>query len=317
MYADPSSLRKHVQRMVTCRLGDASRLPRARFKGRTSVKDRHEVDIRSDSASENQCSAGTDNGASLSKVSPSRTRTVRQGEATTRTQRALIRGYWNEEYTVCQIGEYMNLLPSSIRDAITNRSNDNLEKDRDYRDGLIGDVINVEDILLDIDPNEHGVFKNKDEDDRDVIGPDAAKTDDQPESVDSESDVEILLYPNKAAAMQDRRRDPAASSSVASAFSTGAPPRRQANSYASQSDRAPRHGALQGTERDVNKSGSSGALKKRVAPAQEDVVRMFLGQLMQPLVQLQDAFQSSASHRSKTWMFSAICRINGVACRVF
>ena len=91
------------------------------------------------------------------------------GEATTRTQRALVRGYWSEEYTVHQIGEYLNLSRGEIWHAINNRANDDLSKDEDYRNGVMGDVINVEDKLLDIDPQEHGVIKKEEEEEEDKV----------------------------------------------------------------------------------------------------------------------------------------------------
>lgn len=73
----------------------------------------------------------------------------------------------------------MNLIPSEIRRAINNDSNDILDEDEDYRDGLKGDVINVETTLPD---HWHGVLKKEDEEDKVEIGPDATETNDRPES---------------------------------------------------------------------------------------------------------------------------------------
>ena len=79
----------------------------------------------------------------------------------TRTQRTIIRGHWDNEYTVHQISEYMKLTPKAVRLAIENSSGDNLNEDEGYRDGRHGDVIIVEDTQSDADVVEEVKIKTE------------------------------------------------------------------------------------------------------------------------------------------------------------
>ena len=56
----------------------------------------------------------------------------------------------------------MNLSRSEIWRAINNRSDDDISEDEDYRNGVMGDVVNIENMLLDIDPSKH-VYSKKEE----------------------------------------------------------------------------------------------------------------------------------------------------------
>ncbi|KAI0073126.1 hypothetical protein K474DRAFT_1666966 [Panus rudis PR-1116 ss-1] len=63
----------------------------------------------------------------------------------TRTQRAMVRNYYNaKHHRACNIAEYMKLTPKAINYALRNKAGDDLSQDHLYLDGRLGDIINLD-----------------------------------------------------------------------------------------------------------------------------------------------------------------------------
>ncbi|TFY69225.1 hypothetical protein EVJ58_g568 [Rhodofomes roseus] len=249
------------------------------------------------------------------------TRPVRRGGThTTRTQRALVRGYWEDEYTVHQITEYMNLTRRDTWHAIKNQSGDNLDEDEDYRNGTIGDVINVENLLLDIEPQGKASIKGEEEDIEEVdekVDMDIQSDNDELEYVD----VEMLgiqpIGPGSRGAAQRNQQHPQVSPVVTSPSQAVDPVRvptsLKTNTNVKDDPQFPvptaplstpdfaRRAAGSNTPRDAaqsshNNTGTSSSstassengtahLDRQISP-----IQAFLGQLKRPLSHLTGAF---------------------------
>jgi len=239
------------------------------------------------------------------------------GPHTTRTQRALVRGYWKDEYTVHQIGEYMNLSRRDVWHAIKNDSGDNLNEDESYRDGTVGDVINVESLLSDIESQDEAVVKVED-----------ASIDDIDETIDLEmlfpkaepddSDVEvevIIAEPTARGASREsmrRSQQPSQSSSVdpipatdsisATAFATtssnqarvfrlSTPPRSSHLAAGPSSLRNAAQSSQYGMRTSHPSEVTASGLGGLHADAETGPIHAFLVQLKRPLAHLTDTFR--------------------------
>ncbi|KAI0964156.1 hypothetical protein AcW1_001040 [Taiwanofungus camphoratus] len=59
-------------------------------------------------------------------------------------QRALIRDYWKQEYTVAQIMEWLNCGPQEVWFSVNNGAGDKLDEDEKYLIGKLGDIVNID-----------------------------------------------------------------------------------------------------------------------------------------------------------------------------
>ncbi|KAH9929811.1 uncharacterized protein B0H18DRAFT_996359, partial [Fomitopsis serialis] len=184
-YEQAAGLRWHTRRNIDCRLDDTRSYAR-RGMGRFQLR----IDARGSSAAGAEPASGGEYEADTASGS----RPLRHGGPhTTRTQRALVRGYWKDEYTVHQIGEYMNLSQKAVwRASRTIRRQS--YRDESYRDGTVGDVINLESLPSDIEPQDEAVVKVEDAhmDDMDeTIDLEMLLPKEEPD--DSDVEVEVLI----------------------------------------------------------------------------------------------------------------------------
>ncbi|EPT03385.1 hypothetical protein FOMPIDRAFT_1022382 [Fomitopsis schrenkii] len=248
-------------------------------------------DIRAPEVIDDEATHASANSTTASSVSVSLGYRLRsRGLQTTRTQRALVRMYSRDEYTVHQIGEYMNLTPSAIWAAIRNEAGDNLDEDRGYCDGIVGDVINVDAVdIRDLQSDREAQAEELEVEK--VLQGDARTSCATHE--DPDSDLEVIgLWPTslvrpKKMGTRERQRQPRTSrpgpltspgpSQFTSVASMGA--RRSLPRASGKSSKMKQRGVEQ----------TSIASPAEVRASQPSPVRAFLGELAYPLGRLGDA----------------------------